>query len=510
MLRQNFLLISLLFTLNLNAQLFDVEFESMMQIERSSFRIWIPEGANSPIKGIIIRCHGSGGGLLTAANDLQWQALAKKWNMALLGVSFEGDSNNWAFPEKGSYSALTQALSSFATQSGKSELTSVPWALWGHSAGGYWVYFMTRLYSSKIIAAYTRTGNGHNYNLMPDAGLKVPYIIAAGGNEAQTDNRFYEYYVEGKDSFINMRSRSGLTSLSVEPYREHEAWYTRYLCIPFFDAVFPLRLPATGNTLNDVNQNTGWLGNNVTKTIASYNSYSGNKLQASWFPNEKVATLWKSLEDTGVIPDDTKPSKPYDLTGELNGNTLTLKWKADVDIESGIKRFNIYKNGVLFKNLPEINAGTSGADSFQNQGYSDEPIPIDPKMEIDITNVNNNDVFQITQVNLEDLDQNNLESDKSNPFGLSTLSKNEYGDLTPRIQLIPTVFQNELNLSPSIEKGGNYRVDIYNILGIKLLSQTTNNSNSIIEAGGLNNGIYLANIYKDNVLIVKGQKILKQ
>jgi hypothetical protein len=56
------------------------------------YYLWIPADAKK-LRGVIVHQHGCGGGAstggLTAANDLHWQALAKKWNCALLGSSYE-------------------------------------------------------------------------------------------------------------------------------------------------------------------------------------------------------------------------------------------------------------------------------------------------------------------------------------------------------------------------------------------------------------------------------------
>ena len=57
-----------------------------------TYRVWIPAGVEQ-LRGVIVHQHGCGKGACeggrTAADDLHWQALAKKWNCALLGPSFE-------------------------------------------------------------------------------------------------------------------------------------------------------------------------------------------------------------------------------------------------------------------------------------------------------------------------------------------------------------------------------------------------------------------------------------
>ena len=56
-----------------------------------TYTLWIPEGAPR-LRGIIVHQHGAGTTASiegsTAAYDLHWQALARKWDCALLGPSY--------------------------------------------------------------------------------------------------------------------------------------------------------------------------------------------------------------------------------------------------------------------------------------------------------------------------------------------------------------------------------------------------------------------------------------
>ena len=56
-----------------------------------TYTLWIPDGVKA-FRGIIVHQHGAGMTASkegsTAAYDLHWQALAKKWDCALLGPSY--------------------------------------------------------------------------------------------------------------------------------------------------------------------------------------------------------------------------------------------------------------------------------------------------------------------------------------------------------------------------------------------------------------------------------------
>src|SRR5207248_10529 len=56
-----------------------------------TYTIWIPNGVER-LRGVIVHQHGAGTTASiegsTASHDLHWQALAKKWDCALLGPSY--------------------------------------------------------------------------------------------------------------------------------------------------------------------------------------------------------------------------------------------------------------------------------------------------------------------------------------------------------------------------------------------------------------------------------------
>jgi hypothetical protein len=116
-----------------------------------TYTLWIPQGVPR-LRGIIVHQHGAGTTAskegATAAYDLHWQALAKKWDCALLGPSYHarnekndlspGASQHWFDPRRGSEKTFLKALGEFAAKSTHPEIETVPWVLWGHSGGGIW------------------------------------------------------------------------------------------------------------------------------------------------------------------------------------------------------------------------------------------------------------------------------------------------------------------------------------------------------------------------------------
>src|SRR2546421_1634155 len=136
-----------------------------------TYTIWIPDGV-AHLRGIIVHQHGAGTTASkegsTAAYDLHWQALARKWDCALLGPSYHvtnektdytpGGSELWFNPGRGSNKTFLRALSELGAQSGHPELNAVPWCLWGHSGGGIWASVMQAMYPERVAAVFCRSG----------------------------------------------------------------------------------------------------------------------------------------------------------------------------------------------------------------------------------------------------------------------------------------------------------------------------------------------------------------
>src|SRR6185369_6160807 len=130
-----------------------------------TYTLWIPDDVVR-FRCVIVHQHGAGRTAAekgaTAAYDLHWQALAKKWDCALLGPSYhQEDKQNcrlWCYPGFGSHRTFLNALTHFAMKANHPELEMVPWCLWGHSGGGFWASLMQTMYPERIVAIWFRSG----------------------------------------------------------------------------------------------------------------------------------------------------------------------------------------------------------------------------------------------------------------------------------------------------------------------------------------------------------------
>jgi pimeloyl-ACP methyl ester carboxylesterase len=172
-----------------------------------TYTIWIPNGVEH-LRGVIVHQHGAGTTASiegsTASQDLHWQALAKKWDCALLGPSYHvlnekidltpGGSELWFDPRNGSEKTFLKALADLAAKSGHAEIESVPWVLWGHSGGGIWSDVLSTKHPERVVAMFLRSGTAAMFRThpefpqpsVPDACYKIPIIANPGVKEKGT------------------------------------------------------------------------------------------------------------------------------------------------------------------------------------------------------------------------------------------------------------------------------------------------------------------------------------
>ncbi|QDU18780.1 hypothetical protein [Urbifossiella limnaea] len=352
-----------------------------------NYTVWLPPGVKT-LRGVVVHQHGCGEGScrsgLTGAYDLHWQALAKKHGCALLSPAYEqpekADCQLWCDPRNGSDAAFRKALADLGVKAGHPELAAVPWALWGHSGGGHWAGGMVMLHPERVAAAWLRSGvpvlaadparAGIKAHTLPAAALAVPLMCNLGTKEGVTvkGDRFAGVWVANEAFFTTVRGRGGLVGVSVDPLTSHECGNQRYLAIPWLDACLTARLPAkAGDPLRPMPADKAWLAPPTGTTASAAAGFSGDALKAGWLPDEATAKLWERYVGDTKVPDTTAPPAPTNV--RLTGNRLT--WDAEADVESGLAKFVIERDG---KALAEV-AGKNpfGRPLFQGLQYSDTP-----------------------------------------------------------------------------------------------------------------------------------------
>lgn len=360
-----------------------------------NYTVWVPPGVKE-LRGVIVHQHGCGEGScksgLTGAFDLQWQALAKKHDCALLSPSYEqpekADCQKWCDPRNGSSAAFERALSDLGAKSGHPEMAQVPWALWGHSGGGHWAGSMVLLHPERIAAAWLRSGvpplkaDPKRPALQPftisDAALLVPVMCNLGTKEGVTvtNTRFSGVWPSNQGFFTAMRAKGALIGVAVDPFTSHECGNQRYLAIRWLDACLEARLPQkSGGALRLMPQSSAWLAALGSTEAVPANDYKGEAAQAIWLPNESVAKLWMQYVKDTQVPDTTPPPAPTNL--KVQGASLT--WNAEADLESGLAHFIIERDGAEIATVPAQPKNPFGRPIFQGLQYSDTPsMPLVP------------------------------------------------------------------------------------------------------------------------------------
>jgi pimeloyl-ACP methyl ester carboxylesterase len=367
-----------------------------------NYTIWIPKGVKS-LRGVIVHQHGCGEGScksgLTGAYDLHWQALAKKHECALLSPSYEqpdkADCQMWCDPRNGSAAAFQKCLVDLGAKSGHPELAKVPWALWGHSGGGHWAGGMVLLHPDRVAAAWLRSGvpllkddpkratiKSHK---VPGAALKVPLMCNLGTKEGVSvkTGPFTGVWPANEAFFNEVRGKSGLVGVAIDPLSSHECGNQRYLAIPWLDACLSARLPrVSGDPLKAMSTADAWLAPITGGDAVPAAKVAGDPLKSGWLPNEAIATAWQQYVKDTKVADSTPPPAPTNV--RFKGNELT--WQAEADLESGLAGFIIERDGKFLAKVPEKGKNSFGRPLFQNLQYSDTPTqPLVPMRYVDTT-----------------------------------------------------------------------------------------------------------------------------
>jgi hypothetical protein len=381
-----------------------------------TYTLWIPDGVKT-LRGIIVHQHGAGTTAsiegATAAYDLHWQALARKWDCALWASSYHvlnelidispGASELWFDPRRGSEKTFLKALTDFAQKSGHTEIDQIPWALWGHSGGGIWSDVMTTLHPDRVVAVWMRSGSTlmfltHPEFVRPDvpaAMYAIPMMTNPGIKEKpkvdpnEPDQRTEVEKMKGPwhgniATFKEYRAKAGLIGFAPDPLTGHECGDSRYLAISFLDACLSMRLPdkgSKGQKLKPMDTSKAWLAplfGNEAKPAAEF---KGNANEAVWLPNEAVAKAWMEYVKSGTVSDATPPPAPFDIKVSPKGDRGTeITWNANADFESGIQQFIVLRDGGELAKVPEKPLGKFGRPLFQSMTYHDTPSQPLPEM----------------------------------------------------------------------------------------------------------------------------------
>lgn len=371
----------------------------------ADYGIYIPTLKES-LKGVLILQHGCGMEQfgITRPYDLQYQSFARKWKLAVIETALHGNCSLWRDPSAGTYSALLKVLDETAVKTGHPELNTVPWLLFGHSGGGYWTLAMLKEHPERIMAAVCYSAAWDPQWDYPAATAEVPILLRhAGANDGNSDGVLC--WATAVHTFDKLRNMNAIVSIAHNPEQNHNYSYLRYMSIPFYEAVMKQRMPEDNKKImRKIDRTKTWLGDTLTLQICNEAAYTGDKAGYCVLPDEATAKLWQEYVSTGTIIDKTPPPAPFNVKAEYNKNGITITWEADADIESGILRFEIFKNDILVGRLPE-----SGAyQRFDTNGDNTIPIKV-PEIIFRIEDIEKEEI----KISVRTINHFNLNSEKT-------------------------------------------------------------------------------------------------
>lgn len=368
------------------------------------FTLWLPPDAG-PLRAILVHQHGCGFAANaageTAAYDLHWQALARKWRAAVLAPRYHQVAQGregcepWSDPRLGSRAVLLRALDDLAERTGRAELRTAPWCLWGHSGGAYWVSLMQTLDPERIVAAWLRSGTAYPRwaageippPVVGQVTLGIPTMLNPGIKES-LDGRPTAAWLGSVAMFEHYRAAGAAIAFAADPLSGHDCGNSRYLAIPFFDACLKLRLPpdlpATQDTARDhgpptlrpIDTTAGYRAELLGRDVWPAAEYRGPQKSAVWLPDGPFARAWAEYVATGLVSDATPPPAPTTVRAARHADgSITLTWEAIADLESGLAGFVIERGGSPIARLPDGPAAKDGRPAFQAVSFHDTPEP---------------------------------------------------------------------------------------------------------------------------------------
>lgn len=355
-----------------------------------NYTLWIPDGVKT-VRAVIVHQHGCGAGACkggeTAAYDLHWQALARKWDAALLGPRyFQEDGQNcrlWCDPRNGSSKTFIKSLADLAVRSKHPEIETAPWCLWGHSGGGFWSSLMQVQYPERIVAIWFRSGTAFSTwekgeipkPEIPEAAYRIPMMLNPGAKE-NGDPRFAGAWTGSMAMFHAYRLKGALVGFAADPKSAHECGDSRYLAIPFFDACLAQRLPDAGDAsgkLKPMDAKRTWRATLLGEKAEPAGEFHGEEVTSVWLPDERVAKAWQEYVKSGFPADTTPPAPPTDVKATQRDGAIELTWSATADFESGLAGFVVRRDGKDVAQLPEKPVARFSRALFQGMSYHDTP-----------------------------------------------------------------------------------------------------------------------------------------
>ncbi len=268
----------------------------------ADFRLWHNDSTDT-LKGIYWFMHPNNGDSRNIVSDSSYQMLVDEYDFALMGARIFN-----MHMDTGIGDAVIAAMDSFATLSNHDEISFLPFFINGFSWGGQFGYHFAKWIPERVLGFITQKGGYHDTTYAGSA-IEVPGLMIVGENDMA-------YRIENLTGiFLDHRPAGAKWILAMEPNAGHTL-VNDQLLDNYFYSVINHRLPDDANVfepinLNSLNDSIGWLGDQRTYTIGSWDCYEGVFDSSSWFPSKEIGLDWQNF--VSELPADTS-----DCEEELN------------------------------------------------------------------------------------------------------------------------------------------------------------------------------------------------
>ena len=270
----------------------------------ADFRMWVNDSTDT-LRGIYWFMHHNNGDSRNIVNDSSYQLLASNQDFALMGAHIFNMHMHTGIGD-----AVIAAMDSFAVLFSHDEISFIPFFINGYSWGGQFGYHFTKWIPERMLGFITQKGGYHDTT---DAGaaIEVPGLMFVAENDPpyRIENLtgiFLDHRPLGAKWILAMEQNAGHTQVTDYPFLDS-----------FFNTVADLRLPDAMDVFQPISLNTlqdtmGWLGNQDTWVIGSWDCYDGTVDSSSWFPSRTVGEFWQNFVAEGTVTDTSSCDPSFD------------------------------------------------------------------------------------------------------------------------------------------------------------------------------------------------------
>ncbi len=281
----------------IHSQVYDVSIpeDDSASYNYADFRLWINDSTDT-LRGIYWFMHPNNGDSRNVVYDTMYQNLVTQQDFALLGAHIFN-----MHMDSGIGDAVIAAMDSFAISSGHQEISLIPFFINGFSWGGQFGYHFAKWMPEKVLGLITQKGGYHDTTNAGSA-IEIPTLMIVGEEDL-------DYRIENLSGiFYNHRYINAKWILAMEPGAGHTQVTDYNFLNSFFNTVTNLRIIDSVdideiNQLNIIPDSIGWLGNQISHRIGSWNCYDGNFDSSSWFPSKTIGEHWQNFNTD--LPTDT-------------------------------------------------------------------------------------------------------------------------------------------------------------------------------------------------------------